>query len=145
MPLAVALVVLAVVLGVAMGLTRLTGSPGGSGGGSPGSSGDGSPGSGSTQAPDELMSRFTSVTRGADGRSVEVQFWGGVEDCYRYTVDAEDVGATVALTLTEEATFEGACIDLAQQYDRTVRLDAALGSRAVVDTVTGDVLLGPAP
>jgi len=91
------------------------------------------------------MSRFSSVTRGPDGRSLEVRFWGGVDTCYRYTVDADETGREVSLTLREKTTFDGACIDLAQQYDRTVRLEEDLGIREVVDAVTGEILLAPSP
>lgn len=137
-PVAVAVVVLAVVLGVFRLADPPGSAPGGSVVGSPGAGG-GAPAPG----PDEPMSRFTSVAGGADGRSLEVQFWGGVEDCYRYTVGAEQTHKLVTLSLTEKTTFDGACIDLAQQYDRTVRLDGALGTRAVVDATTGEVLLAP--
>ena len=74
-----------------------------------------------------------------------MQFWGGVEDCYRYTVRAKETRETVTLTLDEKTTFDGACIDLAQEYDRTVRLEQALGVRAVVGATTGEVLLAPSP
>lgn len=155
-PGAVALLVLVVVLGV----VRLAGQSGDSTGAGPGagsgagSSGDagsspsgGAGGVGGEPAPDPAgpTSRFTAVTRGGDGRSLEVRFWGGVEDCYRYTVGAVETGSMVRLRLVEKSTFGGACIELAQQYDRTVPLDGALGTRTVVDAATGDVLLAPSP
>ena len=43
--------------------------------------------------------------------SLAVQFWGGVEDCYRYTVRAKETRETVTLTLDEKTTFDGACIE----------------------------------
>lgn len=117
------------------------------GGGVPGSTGTAVPPATPSTAPstepgpDDPMSRFISVTRGADGRSLDVTFWGGVEDCYAYTVRAEESADVVALSLSERSTFEGACIDMAQEYDRTVRLEQPLGVRRVVDAATGDVLL----
>lgn len=115
------------------------------GGGGPGSTGSAAPPSApSTEpGPDEPMSRFTSVRRGADDSSLEVRFWGGVEDCYEYAVRAAESADTVALSLSERTTFDGACIDMAQEYDRTVRLDEPLGGRRVVDADTGETLLGP--
>lgn len=127
----------------------VTGAPGTGGNGDPGSIGapeppSRAPGPG-TPDPDEPMSRFTSVTPRADGSSVDVRFWGGVDTCYRYSVHAREEGDTVTLRLKEESTFDGACIELAQEYDRTVRLDQPLGTRTVVDAVTRDVLLAPSP
>jgi len=157
-PLAVALGVLVLVLGVVRLVDPPGGGPGGSVSGVPGSGGDGQPGSvGSAEPqppaptadgsadPDAPMSRFTSVTRGQDDRSLAVRFWGGVDTCYLYAVYADETGAKVSLTLREKATFDGPCIELAQQYDRTVRLEEDLGVREVVDAVTGEVLLAPSP
>ena len=146
-PLAVALAVLAVVLGV----SRLAGPAGeGRGDGQSGSSGGPRPASSTPTAagtadPDAPMSRFSSVSPGPDGRSLEVRFWGGVDTCYRYRVDADETGEEVALTLREKTTFDGACIDLAKEYARTVPLTEDLGVRKVVDAVTGEVLLAPSP
>jgi hypothetical protein len=89
------------------------------------------------------MSQFTSVSRARDGRALDVRFWGGVEDCYRYTVLAEETARTVTLSRSEERTVDGACIELAQEYERTVPLEQPLGTRRVVDAVTGETLLGP--
>lgn len=151
-PIAVAAAVLAVVLGV-LAVTRWgdstttvsPGSPGspGSGGGAPGSSGTADPGGTQPSAPaqDEPMTRFTTVTRGPDDTMLEVSFWGGVEKCYRYTVRAEESAAAVRLTLDEKRTHDGPCIELAQQYDRTVPLEQPLGDRRVVDAETGETLL----
>ena len=115
------------------------------GGGVPGSTGSAAPPSApSTEpGPDKPMSRFTSVRRGADDSALQVRFWGGVEDCYEYAVRAEESADTVALSLSERTMFDGACIDMAQEYDRTVRLDEPLGGRRVVDADTGETLLGP--
>jgi hypothetical protein len=158
-PVVVALLVLAVVLGV----MRLADPPGdgvagsdpgsdagtgvGAGGGSPGNPGstEAPPTSGPTSQPDPdaPMSRFTSVTRTADDLSVSVRFWGGVRDCYRYTVDATEDTDVVTLTLREKRTTDKPCIELAQEYDRTVPLEKPLGLRRVVDEKTGETLLGP--
>jgi len=154
-PLAIALVVLLVVLGI-IGATQLTGSSDDSAGTSPGGGGDdpvvvsptagtGSP-SPVAPAPDPAStSRFTAVTAGDDGKSVDVTFWGGVDDCYRYTVQAQEAPDTVALMLVEKRTVDGPCIDLAQEYEKTVTLDALLGTRSVVDATTDVVLLAPSP
>jgi len=93
--------------------------------------------------PDLPSSRFTSVQPGSGGAALDVSFWGGVEECYEYTVRAEEKGDVVTLSLGEQRTFEGACIDLAQEYDRTVPLTEPLGARRVVDALTGDLLLAP--
>ena len=119
------------------------GEPGGdpaSGTGSDAGSGAGSdPGSGA----DDPMTRFTAVSAGADGRSVEVRFYGGVDTCYSYAVRADETGQQVALSLSEQRRGDGPCIDLAQEYERSVPLDGPLGDRRVVDAATGDVLLEP--
>jgi len=151
-PVLAALVVLAVVLGV-MALADPSGegpagTVPGAGGGAPGSSGSADPAAPSTEPgggadPDAPMSQFTSVTRARDGRALDVRFWGGVDDCYRYTVLAEETARTVTLSRSEERTVDGACIELAQEYERTVRLEQPLGTRRVVDAVTGETLLGP--
>lgn len=156
-PLVVAGVVLAIVLGAAAVTGRFTPGDGpssvvvpGSGNGAaaePGSVGSGmpsvSPGAGGSNGPDEEVSQFTSVTLLAGGRSVMVTFWGGVEACYDYTVTATETAETVALTRTERFRGKGACIDRAVEHSRTVALDAPLGGRSVVDALTGKTLLDP--
>lgn len=154
-PLGVALLVGAVLLGiyrlvdptgVGPGGT-VVGAPGSAGGGATGSTGTGTPPSGDdTPAdPDQPMSRFSSVRPGPDDSSLLVRFWGGVDTCYRYTVQTEETAASVSLGVEEEVTFQGACIDLAQEYDRTVRLTEALAGRDVLDATTGEVLFAPSP
>ncbi len=160
-PLVVAGVVLAIVLGAAAVTGRFTPGDGpssvvvpGSGNGAaaePGSVGSGmpsvspgsEPGPGGSPGPDEEVSQFTSVTLLAGGRSVMVTFWGGVEACYDYTVTATETAETVALTRTERFRGKGACIDRAVEHSRTVALDAPLGGRSVVDALTGKTLLDP--
>jgi hypothetical protein len=75
-----------------------------------------------------------------------VTFWGGVADCYVYTVLAIETADVVELRL-QERPRAGAkvCIELAQEHTRTVQLTAALGGREVVDAQTGDTLLAPSP
>lgn len=158
----VAVGVLAVVLAV-MGIVRLADPPGeGEGGGAvgtasgtaPGGGSSGSTGTGSPAEPlpsaapggDAQQTRFTAVAVGADGDALDVSFWGGVDTCYRYAVRADESERGVALSLSEDRTTDGPCIDLAQQYDRTVRLDKPLGDRRVIDAATGEVVLpGPNP
>lgn len=160
-PLVVAGVVLAIVLGAAAASGRFTPDDGTSSAGGPGSGtrAGGEPGSaasempsvnpgaepdpGGSPEPDEPVSQFTSVTPLADGRSVEVTFWGGVEACYDYTVTASETAETVVLTRTERFRGKGACIDLAVEHSRTVALDAPLAGRSVVDALSGQTLLGP--
>jgi hypothetical protein len=72
-----------------------------------------------------------------------VRFWGGVETCYAYSVRAEEGDRAVRLTLVERSRSDGPCIELAQQYDRTVHLREPLGDRRVVDAETGETLIGP--
>ncbi len=69
----------------------LTPSEGGGAGGSSGSTGSaGTAGSRPPPRPARSSppSRFTAVRRGADDRSIDVTFWGGVAECYDYTVRA---------------------------------------------------------
>ncbi len=152
-PILVALVVLAVVLGV-MALADPSGeapagTAPGAGGSAPGSTGTAAPPAspsaepGTVTGPDAPMSQFTSVTRTRDDLALQVRFWGGVDDCFRYTVLAEETRRTVTLSRTEKRTVDGACIELAQEYDRSVPLEQPLGTRRVVDGVTGQTLLAP--
>jgi hypothetical protein len=122
------------------------------GGGSGGSGGSvtGSPGTAVPPAPPSAQpgppdgSRFTSVTRSADDRSLEVSFYGGVPECYSYSVHADETDAKVQLSVVEKRTAgDKPCIDLAVQINETVRLAAPLGLRTVVDSETGVAVLGP--
>ena len=117
----------------------------GSGGGSSGSVGSGTvePQPPTTVSPDEPASQFTAVTRSADDRSLEVTFWGGVEECNAFDVPATETARTVELTLRVRPRGAQACIELAQQHTRTVQLGEPLGLRTVVDAATGTTLLGP--
>jgi len=161
LPALVAAVVLVVVLAM-IGLAGRdndvdTGSAGAGGGSSDDRSGQGgmappsagssvpgtSPGSDANAAAEDPMSRFTDVRAGEGDRSVEVTFYGGVDTCYGYVVRADETAQQVALSLAEERKGDGPCIDLAQEYERSVPLDGPLGDRRVVDAATGDVLLEP--
>lgn len=159
-PVAVALAVLALVGGISYlagrGGDTVTGpgasQPGEPGGGADGSAGSGplSPGPGGEPAPqtpatDRPLSRFTEVSPGADGRSLTVTFWGGVKECFDYTVTARESEQDVALRLVERSRHDGPCIELAQEHSRQVRLAAPLAAREVVDAETGTALLAPSP
>lgn len=106
----------------------------------PGGSGSGSGGGSASPGPE---SRFSSVALGADGSSLVVGFAGGVADCYDYRVVPEETANRVLLSLVETPTTDGPCMDLAQVYERRVRLDRPLETRQVIDAETGAVLLGP--
>jgi len=113
-------------------------SDGASGGGVPGSPGTADPGG--PAAPDVqpgvATSRFDSLSPVDDGAGLVVTFYGGVDTCYEYVVTAEESADEVRLGLVEDVIGE-VCIDLAQQYERTVTLDRPLGDRRVVDAETG--------
>ncbi|MEW2212016.1 hypothetical protein AB0895_06135 [Streptomyces globisporus] len=73
---------------------------------------------------------------GADGRTLEVTFWGGV--CSTYTASAKESAGQVRITVTEKPQ-EGkkACIMIAKELTRTVTLEKPLGDRTVVDAASG--------
>ena len=117
----------------------------GSSGGSTGSAGtvSAAPGGPATDVPAE-GSRFSSVTRAADDRSLTVTFYGGVPECYSYAVKAAETGTQVRLSVVETRTAgDKPCIDLAMEITKTVPLDAPLGLRQVVDAESGAVVLAP--
>ena len=117
------------------------GSSGGSTGAS-GGTGSAAPGGPATGVPAE-GSRFSSVTRAADDRSLEVTFYGGVPECYSYAVRADETSRQVRLTVVETRTAgDKPCIDLAMEISKTVPLAAPLGLRTVVDAASGTVVLG---
>jgi hypothetical protein len=157
-PFLVAAGVLAIVLAV-MGIVRLVDPPGEGVGGTAGSGGpaSSSPSGGGTSGsvgtaspppapstepgPDDPQSRFTAVQLGRDETSLDVTFWGGVHTCYRYDVRADEDPHAVSLSLSEDRRSDGPCIELAQEYHRTVQLDEPLGDRRVTDAATGEVIL----
>ena len=119
------------------------GSGSSAGGGTSGSAGSAlpPPAASTEPGPDDPMTRFTSVRADASGRTLTVTFWGGVDTCYRYAVRSDETARDVSLSLAEERRGDGPCIEIAQQYERTVRLEAPLGDRQVVDAATGEVVL----
>ncbi|WP_329036630.1 hypothetical protein OHT61_08925 [Streptomyces sp. NBC_00178] len=77
---------------------------------------------------------ITSYT--ADGRTLEVTFWGGV--CSTYTARATESGSAVRVTVTESRREPGkACVMIAKELTRKVTLDTPLGERNVVDAESG--------
>jgi hypothetical protein len=80
---------------------------------------------------------FTSATVGPDDRTVDVQFWSGVEPCS--VLDHVDVAYgtdTVTITLFEGSDPSAgmvACPDLAMLKQVTVALDQPLAGRSIVD------------
>ena len=124
-------------------------------GGSPGSSGTATaappvgpgtspPGAGPGEPVPDPQSRFTAVTRGADDRTLDLTFWGGVATCYSYDVRVVEDDTRVRIWLLQKGPQSGkVCIDLAQERHATVTLRKPLGLRTVEDGDTGSVLLGP--
>lgn len=73
---------------------------------------------------------------GADGRTLEVTFWGGV--CSTYTASAEESAGQVRISVTEKPQEDKkACIMIAKELTRTVTLDEPLGDRKVIDAASG--------
>ncbi len=74
-------------------------------------------------------SRFADLTVGTDDRSLDVTFWGGVDECYSYHVRAVEDDRTVRLRVVEDrAAGATVCIEIAEEKRRTVALDAAVGA-----------------
>jgi hypothetical protein len=124
----------------------LAASDGGAGGGTSGSPGSAvpPPPPSTAPSPEQPASRFTSVRRGDDDRSIDVTFWGGVPECYDYHVRAVEDDRAVRISVAEHRSAgDKPCIDLAVEVKKTVRLDEPLGLRLVVDAETGEALLGP--
>ncbi|MFC5670382.1 hypothetical protein [Streptomyces incanus] len=67
----------------------------------------------------------------AEGSELTVTFTGGV--CAAYEATASESGDRVTVTVTETPWPDKVCILIAKQYQQTVRLDAPLGAREVVD------------
>nr|WP_244904679.1 hypothetical protein [Streptomyces prasinopilosus] len=67
----------------------------------------------------------------AEGRELTVTFTGGV--CADYGTTADESGGRVTVTVTETSRPDEVCILIAKEYRQTVRLDAPLGGREVVD------------
>ncbi len=91
--------------------------------------------------PSASTSRFDWVAPVDGGAALRVSFYGGVDSCYSYDVVATESADQVSLRLVEKSRGE-VCVDMAQQYERTVQLAKPLGNRTVVDADTGSPLLG---
>ena len=118
----------------------------GSGSGVPGSPGTADPATpvapvAPAVEPSASTSRFDWVAPVDGGAGLRVSFYGGVNSCYSYDVVAEESAGQVSLRLVEKS-FGEVCVDMAQQYERTVKLAKPLGNRTVVDADSGSVLLG---
>lgn len=130
-------------LGAPGGGTAVPAEPGGGAGdeaGSPGRPGPVRPPDGGS-APGQPGTRYETVVLDRTGRSLTARFYGGVEDCYDYRLTAEESPRRVVLHLRETSTTDGVCIELAQEYERTVQLRNPLGDRVVVDAETGHQVL----
>lgn len=78
--------------------------------------------------------KVTSYT--ADGRTLDVTFWGGV--CSDYAASAEESAGQVRITVKESGKESGGpCIALAKELRDTVTLDSPLAGRTVVDAASG--------
>lgn len=72
----------------------------------------------------------------ADGRTLEVTFWGGV--CSTYTASAQESAGQVRITVTEKSLKEKmVCVLIAKELTRTVTLEKPLGDRTVIDAASG--------
>ena len=119
---------------------------GSSGSGAPGSPGTADPGApvepvAPAVEPSASTSRFDWVAPVDGSPALRVSFYGGVDSCYSYDVVATESADQVTLRLAERSKGD-VCVDMAQQYERTVKLAKPLGNRTVVDADTGSVLLG---
>ena len=70
-----------------------------------------------------------------DGRRLTLHWYSGVEPCHvLHSVKVEETARRVTVTLREgTADANAACIEIAEAVKTTVRLDAPLGDREVVD------------
>ncbi|WP_420803447.1 hypothetical protein [Streptomyces naphthomycinicus] len=73
----------------------------------------------------------------ADGRTLNLSFFGGV--CADYKTSARESGGRVTVTVTERPWPGKVCVLMAEEYVKTVRLDAPLDGRTVVGTDGGEV------
>ncbi|GHJ38151.1 hypothetical protein [Streptomyces sp. TS71-3] len=77
----------------------------------------------------------------ANGRSLTVQFWGGV--CTDYTASAAETGDKVTVTVSQHQKDPGkACVMIAKKIEKTVTLHQPLGDRKVVDATGAQVRKG---
>ncbi|MGW0137955.1 hypothetical protein [Streptomyces calvus] len=87
------------------------------------------PGDQPTSAPSAREVEVEGYT--AEGDELTVTFTGGV--CADYEATASESGDRVTVRVTETPWPDKVCILIAKQYQQTVRLDAPLGDREVVD------------
>ncbi|MEU5170787.1 hypothetical protein [Streptomyces mutomycini] len=92
-----------------------------------------------TKDPGSTDSGAGITSYSADGRTLEVNFWGSV--CSTYDAGATEDGATVRVTVAESKPEPGkACIMIAKMLTRTVTLDEPLDGRKVVDAGSGETV-----
>ncbi|WP_431946414.1 hypothetical protein [Actinacidiphila sp. bgisy167] len=102
-------------------------------------------GGGASPAPTRPVAPVVSPVKvesySAEGTELTLRFWGGV--CSRYTASADESGAVVTVRVTGVQEDPGkACVMVAERFTRTVRLDAPLGGRKVVDLSDGSTVPG---
>ena len=96
---------------------------------------------------------FDAYRLAEGGRELVVLFWGAPDEpgpCgvgYAAVVSetSERVYVRVRALRHDQAAAPVACPAIAQRRTATVRLEAPLGARAVVDGTTGDLLIQPGP
>ncbi|HEX5429398.1 MAG TPA: hypothetical protein VFX00_13820 [Pedococcus sp.] len=94
---------------------------------------------------------FDSYRLAEGGEEVVVLFWGAPDEpgpCgVDYPVQASETSDRVYIRVRALPHHQGpapvACPAIAQRRTATVRLEAPLGARAVVDGTTGDMLIQP--
>ncbi|GGZ18588.1 membrane protein [Streptomyces olivaceoviridis] len=84
-----------------------------------------------SQAPGESRSVQVNAYT-ADGRTLNLSFYGGV--CADYRTSARESGGRVTVTVTERPWPGRVCVLIAKEYVKTVTLDAPLDGRTVVGT-----------
>ncbi|WP_328889411.1 hypothetical protein [Streptomyces sp. NBC_00316] len=90
---------------------------------------------------DAARSQRPLLSYSADGRTLDVTFWGGV--CSTYAASATESADAVRVTITESLPEpKKVCIMIAKKLTRTVTLDAPLGDRKVLDSAGGVVPRG---
>jgi len=96
---------------------------------------------------------FDAYRQSDGGQEVTVLFWGAPEEpgpCgVDYPAEASETSDRVYIRVRAVPHHQGpaavACPAIAQRRTATVRLEAPLGARAVVDGTTGDMLIQPSP
>jgi hypothetical protein len=80
---------------------------------------------------------FEAAAPAADGRSLRITFWGGVEPCFVLDrVDVDEAPDAVTVTLyagSDPGARDVACIEIAKYMAVDVPLAAPLGTRRVRD------------